>query len=291
MKSFAEESTFDLNFTLIRIFLSVYETNSVKETADRLGVSQPSVSQHLEKLRTIYRDELFSRRGGKMLPTLKAQRLESSLRTILKIADRTFTQSEVAADSVILNLFLGGYCLHTIGPRLVDYFTSNKQSKLVIRSFDSACTNPNEAFAGGDALITSSFSPDVDDRFLLVDRVEDPWVLVRSRQYAEFFKLQESDDPPSLIIPYGLKWRNEHEFEISAECPIESLPLTIASSGLSGLLPRSLALTTKIYYDFVIEEAPELIQPCYLNLYTFDNDRAVEALLDIILATMRNLRA
>lgn len=292
MKSFSEESAFDLTFPLIRIFLTVFETNSVKETADRLGVSQPSVSQHLERLRTIYKDELFSRRAGKMLPTVKAQQLEASLRTILRIADQTFNTTDINSEGIAWNLYLGGYSIHTIGPRIVDHFSSNAQSKIFIHRFESGLTFEDDTqLSQGDALITTTLSPEVDDRFLLIDRLEDPWVTVHNRQYRDFFKHNEADLPATLIIPNGLNWRNTQRFHVVAECPIESLPMTIASSGVSGLLPRSLALATKIYYDFLIEEPPELLPPCFINLYAFNNDRAVETLLEVIIATMRNYRA
>lgn len=290
MKPIAEEGTFDLSFTLIRVFLTVYETNSVKDTADRLGVSQPSVSQQLEKLRFIYGDELFCRRGGKMVPTSKARKLEKSFRTIVKVADGTFTQPDLSNEPSDLFLHVDGYCAHTIGPRLIDHFTSNNQYKLSIRNFDHSCPQFASSFANADALITSGFVPDLSDRFLLVERTEDPWVLVKNRPYSEVFRINRADDTKSLIIPTGLAWEKQCQFDIAAECPVETLPITIASTGIPGILPRSLAFTMKIYFDFIIEEAPSDIPPNYISLYTFDNERSVETLLEIVLMTMRNAR-
>jgi DNA-binding transcriptional LysR family regulator len=58
---------------LLRAFVAVYETGSVTVAADRLFVTQPTVSYSLAKLREVLDDPLFVRSASGMLPTPRAQ--------------------------------------------------------------------------------------------------------------------------------------------------------------------------------------------------------------------------
>lgn len=75
-------SQFDFN--LITVFTTLYETRSVTASAERLFVTQPSVSYSLAKLREYFDDALFVRSSSGMQPT----RLASQLYPGLKEASR-----------------------------------------------------------------------------------------------------------------------------------------------------------------------------------------------------------
>ncbi|MBS0418417.1 MAG: LysR family transcriptional regulator [Proteobacteria bacterium] len=60
----------DLN--LVRLFVAVYETRSVSQAAERLCVTQPTVSYGLAGLRRMLQDSLFVRTRAGMEPTLQA---------------------------------------------------------------------------------------------------------------------------------------------------------------------------------------------------------------------------
>jgi DNA-binding transcriptional LysR family regulator len=66
-------NTFDLN--LLRIFDALVREGSVSSAADRLGLSQPAVSNALKRLRTLLGDPLFVRTRRGMEPTAFALRL------------------------------------------------------------------------------------------------------------------------------------------------------------------------------------------------------------------------
>jgi DNA-binding transcriptional LysR family regulator len=63
----------DLN--LVRLFVAIYETRSVSLAAERLCVTQPTVSYGLAGLRRELRDSLFVRTGEGMEPTLQSKHL------------------------------------------------------------------------------------------------------------------------------------------------------------------------------------------------------------------------
>ncbi len=79
----------DLN--LLQTFHAIHVTGNVSRAAERLGVSQPTVSHALRKLREVHGDPLFVRTQGGMAPTAKAQRLAQAVEhalTTLEVAIR-----------------------------------------------------------------------------------------------------------------------------------------------------------------------------------------------------------
>lgn len=66
---------FELDFKLLRIFYYVYKFKSVSVAAEQLCMSQPAVSNILNKIRHHYNDPLFVRIGNEMLPTELSKQL------------------------------------------------------------------------------------------------------------------------------------------------------------------------------------------------------------------------
>jgi DNA-binding transcriptional LysR family regulator len=71
----------DLN--LIRVFVAIYQTGSVSGAADRLNVSQPSVSYALSRLRDLLGEPLFTRHREGMTPTFFATQLHAKFQGAL----------------------------------------------------------------------------------------------------------------------------------------------------------------------------------------------------------------
>ncbi|OYO09161.1 LysR family transcriptional regulator [Enemella evansiae] len=92
------EATADLN--LIRVFCAIYESRSVTGAARRLGISQPSVSHALQRLRTAYRDSMFVRSGRGVVATPRARELYPGLRAGLDQLEATLSTID-AVDPVV----------------------------------------------------------------------------------------------------------------------------------------------------------------------------------------------
>ncbi|OTG87085.1 LysR family transcriptional regulator [Acinetobacter sp. ANC 4558] len=67
----------DLN--LVKVFITIYDTRSVSIAAERLNITQPSVSHNLSRLRHIFKDQLFTRTKEGMIPTAYSVQLYESL--------------------------------------------------------------------------------------------------------------------------------------------------------------------------------------------------------------------
>jgi LysR family cyn operon transcriptional activator len=73
-----------LKIRLLRYFLAVAEAGSFSRAANRLGISQPSVSQQMRELETALRVSLFQRRGKRILLTPIGLILQEHARAILR---------------------------------------------------------------------------------------------------------------------------------------------------------------------------------------------------------------
>ena len=85
--------SFDLN--LLPVLVAIHEHGSVSAAARRLGMSQPSVSTALAKLRHKYGDPLFHRAGHGMKATPRMHALIQPLRDALARMDETFAVEAV----------------------------------------------------------------------------------------------------------------------------------------------------------------------------------------------------
>ena len=73
-----------LDLHMLVILDALYEEGSLTRVAERLQLSQPTISSSLAKLRTVLNDELFVRAHGMMQPTDRALRLRAPVRMILQ---------------------------------------------------------------------------------------------------------------------------------------------------------------------------------------------------------------
>src|SRR6476660_9236138 len=89
---FVHTKPVDLN--LLQTFHAVHVTGNVSRAAERLGVSQPTVSHALQRLRRIHGDPLFVRTQGGMAPTAKAQRLAKAVEHALNTLDVALRETE-----------------------------------------------------------------------------------------------------------------------------------------------------------------------------------------------------
>ena len=83
-----------LDLNLLQTFHAVHAARNVSRAAERLGVSQPTVSHSLSRLRALYKDPLFVRTQGGMAPTAKADRLAKGVGHALNILEAAIRETE-----------------------------------------------------------------------------------------------------------------------------------------------------------------------------------------------------
>ncbi|MFL0810032.1 MAG: LysR family transcriptional regulator [Agarilytica sp.] len=116
----------DLN--LLTIFDAIHTESSVSKAANRLCMSQSSVSNALARLRTLFNDELFVRSPNGMLPTSKADKLSAPINDILRKIEDTFCIGD-EFDCLKLDrkfsLAMSDYSEQIIMPQLMAWLEAN----------------------------------------------------------------------------------------------------------------------------------------------------------------------
>lgn len=109
------------DFSLLPIFTAIFEEKNYTRASKRLNISQPAVSQSVEKLRVLFDDTLFVRVKNGVEPTQLAKDIYPELSELVcnirchvekhktfnpKVANRTFriATSNVISDKVLPNL-------------------------------------------------------------------------------------------------------------------------------------------------------------------------------------------
>jgi DNA-binding transcriptional LysR family regulator len=83
-----------LDLNLLRAFAAVHAAGSVSRAADALGLSQPTVSHALSRLRLHLKDPLFIRVAGGVAPTPKADALAHAVQQALDTMQRALQESD-----------------------------------------------------------------------------------------------------------------------------------------------------------------------------------------------------
>lgn len=96
-------SQFDLN--LLVVFEAIYSQSSITKASEVLFLSQPAVSNALNRLRKLCDDPLFIRTGQQMQATLKAQAMIEPVRQALALIQHSFQQTDDFQPALAQRLF------------------------------------------------------------------------------------------------------------------------------------------------------------------------------------------
>ena len=88
----------EIDLNLLVVFLEVQQTRGISAAAQKLGLSQPAVSNALNRLRTTFDDPLFVRTPSGMQPTALAEQLSGPVASALAQLQLTLNQRGEAFD-------------------------------------------------------------------------------------------------------------------------------------------------------------------------------------------------
>ncbi|WP_053063950.1 LysR family transcriptional regulator [Caballeronia mineralivorans] len=83
---------YSVDLNLLKVFEAIYVERSVSRAAVRLGITQPSVSHGLTRLRALFGDPLFVRLHGGVGPTIAATRIAPSIQQAMRNLQATFDE-------------------------------------------------------------------------------------------------------------------------------------------------------------------------------------------------------
>ncbi len=114
-------SGIDLN--LLVILDALLEEKNVTRVSERVGRSQPAVSNSLRRLRALFDDELLVQEGRSMRLTERAHQLKGPLSQALSSVKRTLetkAKFDPSSDQFTIRLFASGYVSVVLLPKLME---------------------------------------------------------------------------------------------------------------------------------------------------------------------------
>jgi DNA-binding transcriptional LysR family regulator len=125
-KNHADMNLRSLDLNLLLVFDAIFNERSISKAAQKLHLSQPTVSNALARLRECLQDPLFERSSQGMLPTSRAKMISKPIRQALDVLDRglrgeaTFNFTHSSREFVIA---VEDYGETIILPRLLEWLS------------------------------------------------------------------------------------------------------------------------------------------------------------------------
>lgn len=269
----------DLN--QLRTFVMLYELRSVTAAAERLHVTQPTVSYTLRRLRERFDDDLFRREGHDMVPTPRATALFGPLHEALAQIDSTVdADAEFTPSGFTGELTLG---LTSIGeqtflpPVMAALSREDARPRLTVERLDADQVE--------DGLIRGTI-----DLALTVSMIGSPrlWrTHVRAVEYVALASTRHPLPPTSPDMFVGRHFVRvsargghvfphqtliEHGLMPQVTLTVEeyaTVPAVVQTTDLVVLLPRHVAEVFLGWFDgLIISDLPWSAQSMPVSLYT-----------------------
>jgi DNA-binding transcriptional LysR family regulator len=158
---------FDLN--LLPVLMAVHEHGSVSAAARHLGISQPSVSTALSKLRLEYGDPLFHRAGHGMKATPRMRALVQPLRDALARMDETFVSESVFDPATTQRTFT--FAMSDLGEMVFMPQILKRLRKLApratVRSVAASAAQIERGLETGEVDLAVGYFPDLREKSFL----------------------------------------------------------------------------------------------------------------------------
>jgi len=170
-----------LNISHLKMICTLVESNTVKEAADKLFITQPALTNRIREAERRLNINLFARRRRKLVITTAGKRLLQSAKIILEELERAEYDIARLSDGIdqVLRIGLPHYASFKWLPDVVSYF-HKELSNIELEITAEASTSPLDSLYKGDvdiALISSKDKlldiqkNDYDTVFILQDEL------------------------------------------------------------------------------------------------------------------------
>jgi len=237
----------------LRYFLAVAEAGSFSRAADRLGISQPSVSQQMRDLEAGLRVPLFQRRGKRILLTPSGLIFQEHARAVLHQLENFLQELNSEPGELRGALHLGVIPVLNVPlvPQLLGSFTADHPAiSIVVEEISS--TEIETALEEGRMDVGLGFlthhSPNLryerlcTDEFTLIVARNHPWAKRRVVQFSELHQQRLLQLPDTFVMRRmtdEICRKHQVRPHIVAEInAIETLLRSLAPLQAAALMPR-----------------------------------------------------
>lgn len=260
---------FDLN--LLVVFDAVLAEGGISRAAERLGLSQPAVSNALARMRLATSDRLFVRMGNSMAPTPYAQRIADPIRQALATIRNSLAESH-GFDAATSERSFGVY-LTDLGeayflPRLLTHL-SQIAPRVRIRTQPMPTEAAQEVLRKGEVDLAIGNLPNFHAGFYQQRLFPDHYVCVVRRDHPvigeRITPRQFAAASHAIATPAGtghgviLRTLMEHGLENRIVLQVQNflvLPNIIATTDLLAIVPHSVGSQLSRYNDIKLLPVP-----------------------------------
>jgi DNA-binding transcriptional LysR family regulator len=254
---------------LLRLFDLLHHTGSVTRAAEALGLSQPTVSIWLSKLRSQFNDPLFVRTSEGMQPTPRADALIDTVRSALT-SFRQLSESAPVFNPAIAERSFRICMTDASHITLLPQLLSHVRSLAPKVRLDAARIDANMPLAlqTGDADIAIGLVPQLEAGFYQQTLFTQDWVCLSKKNHPRIGKtlsLKQYKEEAHILIAAGtgavlqseaLK-RHKINRRVLLELPgFLGLPAILATTDLIVTLPRHIGETLAHSGDLKVLDCP-----------------------------------
>lgn len=270
----------DLN--LLVVFQLLYELRNTGSVAEKLGVSQPAVSNSLARLRKQLGDELFERSATGLLPTAYADRIADVINIGLSTLDAGLGNLEnfdPSASNRTFRVAMSEMLEAEVLPKLYHYFRHHAPG-VCIQSVSDLSPALKHDLEEGDVDLAIGFFPQLEAGFYQRGLAEEPYVcLLRDghpmltgantvARLAEYYHLivEAKNSGHSHVEASLIKAGIDHTREMHVPNFV-SAPFIVRDSDLIVTLPKGFAEAVAPALGLVVLEHPVDIEPSWLRVF------------------------
>lgn len=271
-----------LDLNLLVVFDAIYAEGNISRAADRIGMSQPAMSNALGRLREALGDPLFERRGNGMEPTVRARQLVSPVRQALDVLQAglsTGSQFDFKTAERAFSVATEDFGEVVIMPRLMNWLSSVAPSIQVRIASERAAAGINETRRGRVDLALD-YIPLENDELAVQQLMAETRVCVVRRDHprvAEGMTIETYLSLPHIVlnrqIPGGAIVSRELARRglvrrIAMEVPhYLSMPVILLQTDFVSTMPRRVAHVIAEHYGLKMVKLPLEVpdMPIYMS--------------------------
>lgn len=299
-------STFDLN--LLRVLDALLRERNVSRAAERLSLSQPAVSNALNRLRDLLDDPLLTRVGRAMQPTPRALALEAPIRDALQRIEQSLSGDapfDPARSRQRFRIAITDYVELILMPPLLRQLSALAPGVQIDIQHLSP-TLPGGALAKGELDLVLGRFEHVPERFIKQRWLSETLQLVAHRDHPGLRGMLDLDSflaQRHLWVHGGQtrgmveQWLGERGLarEIVYTTPnyLQAAHI-VASSDLVVVLPTRLARYYSALLPLQVHELPFELGPFHLDVVSLElrqREKALQWLIEQIIALGRGVSA
>ena len=197
----------------LEVFRATVFSSSATAAAERLGISQPSVSRILANIEQRMGMILFLRQNGRLIPTAEAFALDDELETVfegLESVRHLAAEADALRGGRLRILAPPSFCSHFVTPMIVEFKRAHPSVQIEFRVLSNQEALNKITSPEGDIAITTNRFTHPGVRMQIIKTTRSVCVMPANHPLASrsIVKAQDLDSEPFIALASNLKARS-----------------------------------------------------------------------------------